>query len=1163
MKLKTYLPLAAVMMCAAGASQALSGENIYLYHNNRIIFSEDVAAVDRIAWEDNGTQVSLYNAAGEQLFTSGIEEVDCLTSDCHLPVADLLDVVFNADGTATDISPMGNEVKTGASSKISVYYNEQLQRNTAAFANSWAGTAEGYYRVDYADNPAFMEGLADGHTIECVVSAAELKDSEAKFFSSHAAGGTGLMICNKNGHPKNAFTFLPNTGGTYRWGYSDIEPETDRFYHVVGVYDKAGNNVRIYIDGELKCTTTAGGVDYKHSGDKWFGIGGDPEGNVAKQAWHGEVALARVYSTPLNDYEVAALYNAAMHREEEPVEPVDPVVPEADVLDVKFNADGTATDISPMGNKVETIAGDGFYTYYSNAFGGYVAHFSNSYAGLADGYYRVDYKDNDFFKTALQHGHTLEAVVMTDIDIPDTEAKPFSNHGAGGTGLMVSNSGNAGGNYLCFLPHTGGDYRYANSHVKPQNGRFYHIVGIWDAEEGKVKIYVNGRLAGSGNAPGELRFPSPDSLHWFCIGGDPGTRDGKVVGEQAWHGDVAMARIYDKALTDEEAIALWSVVKEKVEYTEPELATDIRLYSLPVLASGTYPVYAAGLQPGDVITMTSSNNTSVKAGVEITSDGAKLTLPADIATGTYRFVLSRGDEQQTLGNAQLTVVESMPKGAQVIAHRGYWKAEGAVQNSRASLQGAISIGAFGSETDVWVTTDNHLMINHDRTLNGVTLCQSTYDQCKDLTLGNGEKIPELHELLTIVKNATDSHTRFVIEVKDHGSKDLDVRAAEQTVAAVAAAGMTGSEKIKYISFSRDACEKLIELEPQTEIAFICAKADNALTPADLHTKGYHGFDYEIGLLRNNLGWIDQAHSLGLTVNVWTVNNASDIVDMMQKNVDYVTTDNPTVGLDIKAHFDANGVEEEENPEQPEFPEPDPNLPKADLLDLVFNEDGTATDISPMQNSVTSVTGGLAVSRRAEFGRNGVHFSNPYAGAATGYYRVDYADNEAFLNGLADGHTLECVVSADEIRNSEAKFFSSHAAGGTGLMICNDGGGRGGNYLTFLPNVSETGASTWRWAMSHVKPENGKYYHILAVYNKEEQKARIYINGELAGEADAPGNFRHANAAARWFGIGCDPNEKNSGEQAWHGDVIIARVYNTPLTAEDALGLYKAAFGITE
>ena len=100
-------------------------------------------------------------------------------------------------------------------------------------------------------------------------------------------------------------------------------------------------------------------------------------------------------------------------------------------------------------------------------------------------------------------------------------------------------------------------------------------------------------------------------------------------------------------------------------------------------------------------------------------------------------------------------------------------------------------------------------------------------------------------------------------------------------------------------------------------------------------------------------------------------------------------------------------------------------------------------------------------------------------------------------------------------------------------------------------------------MSHVTPENGKYYHILAVYNKEEQKARIYINGELAGEADAPGNFRHANAAARWFGIGCDPNENNSGEQAWRGDVIIARVYNTPLTAEDALGLYKAAFGITE
>ena len=66
--------------------------------------------------------------------------------------------------------------------------------------------------------------------------------------------------------------------------------------------------------------------------------------------------------------------------------------------------------------------------------------------------------------------------------------------------------------------------------------------------------------------------------------------------------------------------------------------------------------------------------------------------------------------------------------------------------------------------------------------------------------------------------------------------------------------------------------------------------------------------------------------------------------------------------------------------------------------------------------------------------------------------------------LADGHTLEAVVMADypePIPNGEAKFFSSHEAGGTGMMICKTGNGKNGlNELTFLPKVSTNGKSSW-------------------------------------------------------------------------------------------------------
>lgn len=903
---KTLL-FAGAMVIASGSLSAVAAdaapESLYFYHNNSIVFSTAVAEADSIAWEDGGTRVSVYNAAHEQIFSSAVEDIDSLSSVRHTPKADLLDVVFNEDGTATDISPMANYVQTVASAKLYTYYNPEYGRYAAHFDNPWAGAASGYYKVDYSNNAAFKKALEDGHTLECVVMANEVNNSEAKFFSSHQAGGTGLMICNRNdGRQFNSFVFLPNiseTGGsTWRWANSNIQPVPQQYYHLVAVYDKEEGKAKIYVDGVLKSTANApGNMVHAAANSQWFGIGCDPGGSKGEQAWHGDVVLARIYDSALTEYDAKALYDELTTPEEEPEEVE---LPKAAVLDLVFNADGTATDISAMGNEVKTVASDKLYTYYSPAFGGYVAHFDNDYAGLAAGYYRVDYMNNDAFKSALENGHTLECVVMADIDVPDTEAKYFSSHGAGGTGLMICNkqSGRST-NAMTFLPYVG-DYRYANSNIKPQRNVFYHIIGTYNKETQQVDIYINGVLRGSGAASGNYKHPGDVNLQWFAIGCDPGTRDGKVVGEQAWHGDVAMARIYDKALTADEAAALWKSVKDKVEYTEPELATNVRIYNLPVVAGKTFTIFGDGFRADDVVEM---NSTALPA--VLTGRGITVTLPADMTDGNYRFVLKRGDEVQTLGNATLTVVTEMPKGAEIIAHRGHWTAEGAVQNSRASLQAAMDIEAYGSETDVWITTDDHLMINHDRTFGGVTLCESTYDQCKNLTLGNGEKMPELHEFLDMVKSATGNPTRLVIEVKDHGTKTLDERAAQATVEAVDAAGMRGDEKIKYISFSQDACRKIISLDPDAEVAFICANQNTALEPAALERDGYHGFDYEMGLLRNNLRWIADAHNRGMIVNVWTVNSPSDIVYFMNKGVDFVTTNDPVAGLDIKAHFDMN------------------------------------------------------------------------------------------------------------------------------------------------------------------------------------------------------------------------------------------------------------------
>ena len=55
-----------------------------------------------------------------------------------------------------------------------------------------------------------------------------------------------------------------------------------------------------------------------------------------------------------------------------------------------------------------------------------------------------------------------------------------------------------------------------------------------------------------------------------------------------------------------------------------------------------------------------------------------------------------------------------------VAHRGYWNCEGSAENSLASLRKAHDVGCWGSELDIWLTSDGGLVVNHDpKTLDGL------------------------------------------------------------------------------------------------------------------------------------------------------------------------------------------------------------------------------------------------------------------------------------------------------------------------------------------------------------------------------------------------------------------------------------------------------------
>ena len=73
--------------------------------------------------------------------------------------------------------------------------------------------------------------------------------------------------------------------------------------------------------------------------------------------------------------------------------------------------------------------------------------------------------------------------------------------------------------------------------------------------------------------------------------------------------------------------------------------------------------------------------------------------------------------QKTIATACLCLAAlSIQAQTQVIAHRGYWKAEGSAQNSLASLRKAAEAKVYGSEFDVQMTADGIVVVNHDNTI---------------------------------------------------------------------------------------------------------------------------------------------------------------------------------------------------------------------------------------------------------------------------------------------------------------------------------------------------------------------------------------------------------------------------------------------------------------
>jgi glycerophosphoryl diester phosphodiesterase len=243
-----------------------------------------------------------------------------------------------------------------------------------------------------------------------------------------------------------------------------------------------------------------------------------------------------------------------------------------------------------------------------------------------------------------------------------------------------------------------------------------------------------------------------------------------------------------------------------------------------------------------------------------------------------------------VGVLSLTSFQSMSQNKnKVIAHRGAWKNTGATENSIGALEHAIKLGCYGSEFDVHMSADSVLYVLHDHSIKGTHIEKTNSQELSQIKLENGETLPTLEAYLKA--GAKQKKTRLILEIKTSSiSKERSLALATKCVQLV--------KKLKvgkitdYIAFDFDVCLKVKELDPKAHVEYL----NGDKTPDEIAAAGLDGIDYNQSVFKKKEEYITAMRQKKLTTNVWTVNDEASLKWFLEKDVDFITTNEPELLL---------------------------------------------------------------------------------------------------------------------------------------------------------------------------------------------------------------------------------------------------------------------------
>jgi len=226
----------------------------------------------------------------------------------------------------------------------------------------------------------------------------------------------------------------------------------------------------------------------------------------------------------------------------------------------------------------------------------------------------------------------------------------------------------------------------------------------------------------------------------------------------------------------------------------------------------------------------------------------------------------------------------------ITAHRGFWNCEasGYPGNTISSLRVAQENDFWGCEFDVHITGDDQLLLNHDATLGGKNIHEMPIDTFLAMVLPNGEHPTSADAFLT---QAEKNNIMLVWELKPQDNEERENLMVDKTIEALKAHNLYDPKRVMFISFSLNCCRQIAEKCPKFTNQFL-EGAERELGPQEIFDMGINGIDYHFSKFYAHPEWVEQAHKLGMSVNVWTVDDEQNIRDMIDLGVDCITTNEP-------------------------------------------------------------------------------------------------------------------------------------------------------------------------------------------------------------------------------------------------------------------------------